>query len=82
MITASQTRAARALVRSSAETLAEQPDHGWKTGRRLELAQRLGSAARGPSSDVRMLTAAGVTFIYASELGPGARLRDPNRPRI
>lgn len=82
MTTASQIRAAGAPVRWSAEKPAEPSDRGWMTIQRLELAQRLESAAGGPSSDVRTLEAAGVIFIYASELGPGARLRDPNRPRI
>ncbi len=82
MITVSQIRAARALVRSSAEKLAEQPDRGWKRVQRLESTRRLEWAAGVPSSDVRTLEAAGVVFIYANALGPGVRLRDPNGPRI
>ncbi len=83
MITASQIRAARALVRWSAEKLAEQSDLSWKTIQRLESVEGV------PSSNVRTLEAikgaleaAGVIFIDSDELGPGVRLRDPNDSRI
>ena len=83
MITASQIRAARALVRWSAEKLAEQSDLSWKTIQRLESAEGV------PSSNVRTLEAikrtlegAGVIFIDSDELGPGVRLRDSNDSRI
>ena len=79
MITASQIRAARALVRWSAEKLAEQSDLSWKTIQRLESVEGV------PSSNVRTLGAikktletAGVDFIDADdEFGPGVRLREP-----
>ena len=94
MTTASQIRAAGAPVRWSAEKPAEPSDRGWMTIQRSESAQRLESAQRSesaqrlesaagvPSSDVRTLEAAGIIFVYASVLGPGVRLRDPNGPRI
>ena len=78
MIVASQMRAARALLRWSAEKLAEQSGLSWKTIQRLESAEGI------PSSNVRTLEAirsafeaAGVIFIDEDELGPGVRLREP-----
>ncbi len=81
MITASQIRAARALLRWSAEKLAEQSDLSWKTIQRLESAKGV------PSSNVKTLEAikttleaAGVTFINAEDhLGPGVRLTEPEQ---
>jgi len=83
MITASQIRAARALVRWSAEKLAEQSDFSWKTIQRLESVEGVPSSnVRTLGAIKRALEAAGVIFIDSDELGPGVRLRDPNDSRI
>ena len=76
MLVASQMRAARALLKWSAEKLAENSGLSWKTIQRLESAEGI------PSSNVRTLEAirstleaAGVIFIDADEKGPGVRLK-------
>ena len=78
MIVASQMRAARALLKWSADKLAEESGLSWKTIQRLESAEGI------PSSNVRTLESirsaletAGVIFIDEDELGPGVRLREP-----
>ena len=80
MLTASQIRAARALLRWSAEKLAEQSSLSWKTIQRLESAEGV------PSTNVRTLDAikitldkAGVIFIDEDDEGPGVRLRKRGR---
>ena len=76
MLVASQMRAARALLKWSAEKLAENSGLSWKTIQRLESAEGI------PSSNVRTLEAirstleaGGVIFIDADDEGPGVRLR-------
>ncbi len=76
MISSSQIRAARALIRWSALDLAHASGVGVATIRRLELVDGI------PSSNVRTidalqkaLEAAGVEFIGAPDDCPGVRLR-------
>lgn len=76
MITSAQIRAARALLRWTAEQLAEKAGIGIATIRRLELMQGV------PAGNVRTLEAlkkaledGGVEFIGSPEHGPGVRLR-------
>ena len=75
-VTGAQMRAARALLRWTAETLAEKSKVGVATIRRAE----------GQDGDTRMtaanaqairaaLEAGGVTFIDSNGAGPGVRLR-------
>ena len=77
MLTAAQIRAARALLRWSAQKLADDSGVSWTTIQRMESAEDV------PSATVRSLKAiqdtldnAGVVFIDEDEdLGPGVRLR-------
>lgn len=76
MISSSQIRAARALIRWSALDLAHESGVGVATIRRLELVDGI------PSSNVRTidalqkaLEAAGVEFIGTPDDCPGVRLR-------
>ncbi len=76
MIVANQMRAARALLKWSAEKLAEESGLSWKTIQRLESAEGI------PSSNVRTLESiksaletAGVIFIDEDDEGPGVRLK-------
>ncbi len=76
MIAANQMRAARALLKWSAEKLAEESGLSWKTIQRLESAEGI------PSSNVRTLESiksaletAGVIFIDEDDEGPGVRLK-------
>ena len=76
MISSHQIRAARALLRWSAEVLAKESGVGVATIRRLELAQGL------PSSNVNTLSAiktalesAGVEFLGTPQHGAGVRFR-------
>lgn len=78
MISSSQIRAARALLRWSAEQLAGKSGIGVATVRRIELSDGV------PSSNVKTLSAlkktleqAGVEFIGAPEDAPGVRLNNP-----
>lgn len=76
MITSDQIRAARALLRWSADDLAKASSIGIATIRRFEMQEGI------PSGQVRILDglklaleAAGVEFLGAPEDGPGVRLR-------
>lgn len=75
MITSAQIRAARALLRWSADDLAEKADIGIATVRRFEIQDGI------PSGQIRILEAlksaleaAGIEFIGSAEEGPGVRL--------
>lgn len=77
MITSAQIRAARALLKWSAERLAENAGVSWKTVQRLESADDV------PSTNVRTLEAirhtlesAGVIFLDRNGGGPGVRLKE------
>lgn len=76
MISSSQIRAARALLRWSADDLAKASKIGIATIRRFELQEGI------PSGQVRILEAlkstlegAGVEFLGSPEDGPGVRLK-------
>ena len=76
MISSSQIRAARALLRWSAEDLARESALGVATIRRLELVDGvLSSNARTLDSIQTALEAAGVEFIGKLGDSPGVRLR-------
>jgi transcriptional regulator with XRE-family HTH domain len=75
-LTSSQIRAARALLRWSAEELARQTLLSVATIRRAELTE--GSTSMTATNDMavrRALEAAGVEFIDENGGGPGVRLR-------
>ncbi len=76
MVTGLQIRAARALLRWSAQQLAEAADVGVTTIRRFELVDGT------PSGNIRTIEAIkrtledqGIEFIGTPEDGPGVRLR-------
>jgi len=75
-LTSAQIRAARALLRWSAEELAQQSLLSVATIRRAELTEK--ETAMTSANDVavrRALEAAGVEFIDENGGGPGVRLR-------
>ena len=75
-LTSAQIRAARALIRWSAEDLARESAIGVTTIRRAELAD--GKTSMTVANDLairRVLEAAGVEFIAENGGGPGVRLR-------
>ena len=80
-LTSAQIRAARALVRWSAEDLARESNLGVTTIRRAELTE--GETSMTTANDLavrRALEAAGVLFIDEDAgLGSGVRLRKPQR---
>ncbi|MBI0538982.1 XRE family transcriptional regulator [Roseomonas sp. KE2513] len=76
MLTSDQIRAARALVRWSAEDLARESGVGLSTVRRIEAADGVPSAsAKNLASLQRSLETAGVIFVPENGDGPGVRLR-------
>lgn len=83
MITSEQIRAARALIRWTAQILAEKSGIGVATIRRLELADGV------PPGNVKTLTAikaaledAGVEFVGSPEVQPGVQLHLDRRASI
>jgi transcriptional regulator with XRE-family HTH domain len=81
-LTSSQIRAARALLRWSAEDLARESALGLNTIKRAELAEDKTSLTVANDLAVRRaLEAAGVEFIDENGGGPGARLRKRQRPK-
>ena len=75
-LTSAQIRAARALLRWSAEDLARESTLGVTTIRRAELAEAETSMTTANDAAVRRtLEAAGVDFIDENGGGPGVRLR-------
>jgi transcriptional regulator with XRE-family HTH domain len=75
-LTSAQIRAARALLRWSAEELARESTLGVTTIRRAELTEKETSMTTANDSAVRRaLEAAGVEFIDENGGGPGVRLR-------
>jgi transcriptional regulator with XRE-family HTH domain len=77
VITSDQIRAARALVRWSAEDLARESGVGLSTIRRIEVAEGVPSAsARNLAALQTALEAAGVVFIPRNGGGVGVRMRD------
>src|SRR6266487_7064108 len=78
----SQIRAARALLRWSAEDLARESALGLNTIKRAELAEDKTSLTVANDLAVRRaLEAAGVEFIDENDGGPGVRLRQRRRPK-
>ena len=81
-LTSAQIRAARALLRWSAEDLARQSTLGVTTIRRAELAEEKTTMTAANDSAVRRtLEAAGVEFIDEDGGGPGVRLKKRMRPK-
>ena len=81
-LTSAQIRAARALIRWSAEDLARESALGVTTIRRAELAESETSMTTVNDLAVRRtLEAAGVEFIDENDGGPGVRLRKRQRPK-
>ena len=76
MLTSDQIRAARALLRWSAQKLADESGVSWKTIQRMEASEGVPSAtARNIEKIQRTLETAGVIFIDEDDEGPGVRLR-------
>ncbi len=76
MLTSDQIRAARALIRWSAQNLANESGVSWKTIQRMEAADGMPSAtAKNLKAIQDTLEEVGVIFIDADEEGPGVRLR-------
>jgi len=81
-LTSAQIRAARALLRWSAEDLARESTLGVTTIRRAELAEAQTSMTTANDLAVRRaLEAAGVEFIDDNGGGPGVRLRQRQRSK-
>ena len=81
-LTSAQIRAARALIRWSAEDLARETALSVATIRRAELAEvEISMTAANDLAVRRALEAAGVEFIDENGGGPGVRLSKRQRPR-
>jgi ribosome-binding protein aMBF1 (putative translation factor) len=81
-LTSAQIRAARALLRWSAEELAQESAIGVTTIRRAELTDSETSMTAANDLAVRRaLELAGVEFIDENGGGPGVRLRKPQRSK-
>jgi hypothetical protein len=81
-LTSAQIRAARALLRWSAEDLARESSLGVTTIRRAELAEGETSMTTVNDSALRRtLEAAGVEFIEENGGGPGVRLKKRTRSK-
>ena len=81
-LTSAQIRAARALIRWSAEDLARETALSVATIRRAEIAE--GEISMTAANDLavrRALEAAGVEFIDENGGGPGVRLRKHQRSK-
>jgi len=79
-LTSAQIRAARALIRWSAQQLADATAIGVTTIRRAELTESQTKLTRANDQAIRRaLEAAGVEFIDAEGGGPGVRLRQIQR---
>ena len=81
-LTSAQIRAARSLIKWSAEDLARESRVSLRTIRRAELADQETSMTIPNNLAVRgALEAAGVEFIDENGGGPGVRLRKRQRPK-
>ena len=81
-LTSAQLRAARSLIRWSADDLARETALSVATIRRAELSD--GETSMTVANDLavrRALEAAGVEFIDENGGGPGVRLRKRQRPK-
>ncbi|MFG1328919.1 transcriptional regulator [Xanthobacter autotrophicus] len=77
MITGAQIRAARGLIRWSADALAESSKLGVATVRRAESVDGVPTITEANLAAIRAaLEAAGVLFIEQNGNGPGVRLKD------
>jgi transcriptional regulator with XRE-family HTH domain len=82
LLTSAQIRAARALVRWSAEDLARETALSVATIRRAEIAEdEISMTAANDLAVRRALEAAGVEFIDENGGGPGVRLRNRQRTK-
>jgi hypothetical protein len=82
-LTSSQIRAARALIRWTAEDLSRRSAVSLRTIRRAELAERDTSMTSANDLAVRRaLEAAGVEFIDENGGGAGVRLRHRSRRKV
>ena len=82
-LTSAQIRAARALIRWSAQQLAEQTAVGITTIRRAELTASATKLTRVNDQAIRrVLEAAGVEFIDENGGGPGVRLKGPQAGQL
>src|ERR1700757_4854917 len=82
-LTSPQIRAARALIRWTAEDLSRQSAVSLRTIRRAELAERDTSMTAANDLAIRRaLEAAGIEFIDGNGGGPGVRLRQCSRPKV
>jgi hypothetical protein len=80
-LTSAQIRAGRALLRWSAEDLAQASALGVATIRRAELTDQQTSLTMANDLAIRRaLESAGVVFIWANGGGAGVRLRSPRAP--
>ncbi len=78
MVTAEQIRAARALLRWSAQDLSDRSGIGFRTIQRFESERGIpASRSKNLVTIRKVLEDAGVIFIDEDELGPGVRLREP-----
>ncbi len=78
MITAEQIRAARALLRWSAQDLADKSGIGFRTIQRFESESGIpGSRSKNLMTIRKVLENAGVVFIDQNGGGPGVRLKEP-----
>ncbi len=78
MITAEQIRAARALLRWSAQDLADRSGIGFRTIQRFESESGIpGSRSKNLMTIRKVLEDAGVVFIDQNGGGPGVRLKEP-----
>jgi hypothetical protein len=81
-LTSAQIRAARALIRWSAEDLARHSAVSVTTVRRAELTPSATALTRANDQAIRRaLEQAGVEFIDAEKGGPGVRLKAPPAER-
>ena len=81
-LTSDQVRAARALLRWSAEELSRRSSVSLRTIRRAELAERHTTMTTANNLAVRRaLESAGVEFIAENGGGPGVRLSKRQRPK-
>jgi transcriptional regulator with XRE-family HTH domain len=78
MITAEQIRAARALLRWSAQDLADRSGIGFRTIQRFESESGIpGSRSKNLMTIRKVFENAGVAFIDQNGGGPGVRLKEP-----
>jgi transcriptional regulator with XRE-family HTH domain len=81
-LTGAQIRAARSLIKWTAEDLARRSSVSLRTIRRAELADQVTSLTAPNDSALRAaLEAGGIEFIDENGGGPGVRLKKPQRKK-